>query len=65
GVGMEDTVMEKIFDPFYTTRAEGTGLGLSIVHQLVVQNNGEIDVKSILGKGTEFSITFPTGREET
>ncbi|WP_226659188.1 sensor histidine kinase [Pseudalkalibacillus hwajinpoensis] len=64
GVGMEDAVMEKIFDPFYTTRAEGTGLGLSIVHQLVVQNNGEIDVNSIRGKGTEFSITFPTGREE-
>lgn len=64
GVGMEDAVMEKIFDPFYTTRAEGTGLGLSIVHQLVVQNNGEIDVNSIKGKGTEFSITFPIGREE-
>ncbi|WP_377890806.1 ATP-binding protein [Alkalihalobacillus sp. R86527] len=64
GVGMEDSLLDKIFDPFYTTRAEGTGLGLSIVHQLVVQNNGEIDVRSTPGKGTTFSITFPTRKEE-
>ncbi|MBF0707417.1 hypothetical protein IQ283_12545 [Alkalihalobacillus hwajinpoensis] len=64
GVGMEDSVMEKIFDPFFTTRSEGTGLGLSIVHQLVVQNNGEMDVRSTLGKGTTFFITFPTRKGE-
>ncbi|MBN8209545.1 HAMP domain-containing protein [Bacillus sp. NTK071] len=64
GIGMSDAVMEKIFDPFYTTRAEGTGLGLSIVHQLVVQNNGEIDVRSTAGKGTTFFITFPSRKEE-
>ncbi|MGA9289636.1 MAG: ATP-binding protein, partial [Anaerobacillus sp.] len=63
GIGMEDDVMEKIFDPFYTTRAEGTGLGLSIVHQLVVQNKGEIDVRSTIGKGTTFSMTLPSRRE--
>ncbi|MGA9288458.1 MAG: ATP-binding protein [Anaerobacillus sp.] len=64
GIGMEDDVMEKIFDPFYTTRSEGTGLGLSIVHQLVVQNKGEIDVRSTLGKGTTFSMTLPSTRED-
>lgn len=64
GIGMDDSVLDKIFDPFYTTRSEGTGLGLSIVHQLVVQNNGEIDVRSTPGKGTTFSITFPTRKEE-
>ncbi len=63
GIGMDDDVMEKIFDPFYTTRAEGTGLGLSIVHQLVVQNKGEIDLRSTLGMGTTFLITFPARRE--
>ncbi|MDQ0483776.1 sensor histidine kinase [Guptibacillus hwajinpoensis] len=64
GIGMSDDVIEKIFDPFYTTRAEGTGLGLSIVHQLVVQNNGEIDVRSTPGKGTTFFLTFPSREEE-
>ncbi|WP_347551668.1 ATP-binding protein [Pseudalkalibacillus hwajinpoensis] len=63
GIGMDDSVMEKIFDPFYTTRSQGTGLGLSIVHQLVVQNKGEIDVRSTIGKGTTFRITFPTRKE--
>ncbi|RBW69569.1 sensor histidine kinase [Bacillus taeanensis] len=61
GIGMEESVIKKIFDPFFTTRSEGTGLGLSVVHQLVVQNKGEIDVSSQKGKGTTFSIAFPIG----
>jgi two-component system, NtrC family, sensor histidine kinase AtoS len=58
GIGMEESVIGKIFDPFFTTRSKGTGLGLSVVHQLVVQNKGEIDVSSQKGKGTTFSIAF-------
>ncbi|MGI8313823.1 sensor histidine kinase [Halobacillus mangrovi] len=58
GVGMDEATIEKIFDPFFTTRSEGTGLGLSIVHQLVVQNKGDIDVRSTLQKGTTFLISF-------
>ncbi|WP_176140577.1 sensor histidine kinase [Halobacillus salinus] len=58
GIGMDEATIEKIFDPFFTTRSEGTGLGLSIVHQLVVQNQGDIEVVSSSGKGTTFEISF-------
>jgi two-component system NtrC family sensor kinase len=61
GVGMEDSVIEKIFDPFYTTKEmnSGTGLGLSITYGIVKKHQGEISVKSGVGKGTEFIITLP------
>ncbi|MCA0970483.1 HAMP domain-containing protein [Halobacillus litoralis] len=58
GIGMDEDTVERIFDPFFTTRAEGTGLGLSIVHQLVVQNKGDIEVVSTSGRGTTFEISF-------
>lgn len=58
GIGMDEATSEKIFDPYFTTRSEGTGLGLSIVHQLVVQNHGDIDVISRSGEGTTFEISF-------
>lgn len=61
GVGMSSEVLEKIFDPFYTTKAvnEGTGLGLSVIYGIVKSYNGQIEVNSKLGKGSEFKITFP------
>lgn len=63
GIGIEEEIIEKIFNPFFTTRPEGTGLGLSVVHQLVIQNEGEIHVTSNVGEGTIFFITFPIGKE--
>ena len=57
GIAPED--MEKIFDPFFTRRAEGTGLGLSIVHQIITSIGGKIDVASRLGSGTTFTVTLP------
>lgn len=63
GIGIKEEIIEKIFNPFFTTRPEGTGLGLSVVHQLVVQNEGEIHVASNVGEGTIFFITFPIGKE--
>jgi two-component system NtrC family sensor kinase len=61
GKGMPTEVVEKIFDPFYTTKGvgQGTGLGLSISYGIVKQHGGEIRVKSAVGKGTEFVITVP------
>jgi len=63
GTGMDTGMMEKIFDPYFTTREKekdkGTGLGLSVVQGIVKGYGGEIVVKSELGKGTEFKVYLP------
>jgi len=60
GEGIREQHLERIFDPFFTTRdpGEGTGLGLFIVKQIVERNNGRINVRSEIGKGTAFQIEF-------
>jgi len=57
GIARED--VEKIFDPFYTTKEEGTGLGLSISYQIVNEHNGILEAKSEPGKGTSFFLSLP------
>jgi PAS domain S-box-containing protein len=59
GPGMPPDVLPKIFDPFYTTKAEGTGLGLSVSYGIVREHQGTVDVQSEPGKGTTFILTFP------
>ncbi|MDX5324916.1 MAG: hypothetical protein LPK80_01525 [Bacteroidota bacterium] len=61
GPGIPDSIKDKIFDPFFTTKpvGKGTGLGLSIVYQIIDAHGGDLEVKSIEGKGTEFIITLP------
>ncbi len=61
GAGIPAGDVEKIFDPFYTTRpvGQGTGLGLSICHSIVQQHFGVIDVESAEGKGSTFSVRLP------
>jgi PAS domain S-box-containing protein len=59
GCGIESENLEKIFNPFFTTDPQGTGLGLSVVHKLIVENNGGIEVNSIVGEGTKVIIKFP------
>jgi len=61
GVGIPEDGLDRIFEPYYTTKQErgGTGLGLAIVKELVERNAGRISVKSELGKGTTFTLEFP------
>jgi signal transduction histidine kinase len=59
GPGIPQPILEKIFTPFFTTKAQGTGLGLAICHKLVIQHHGTISVTSHDGKGTIFTIELP------
>ncbi|MDP1727077.1 MAG: ATP-binding protein [Bacteroidota bacterium] len=61
GSGMPEEIRSHIFEPFFTTKAvgKGTGLGLSISYGIIENHKGNIEVKSEVGKGTEFIITLP------
>src|SRR5271165_663574 len=65
GVGIPSAVLERMFDPFYTTKGvgQGTGLGLSLVHGIVIDLGGAIDVASTVGEGTTFEIWLPVAGE--
>jgi signal transduction histidine kinase len=59
GKGIEAIAVDRIFEPFYSTKKRGTGLGLAIVKQIVEQHGARIFVESELGKGTRFIIDLP------
>lgn len=58
GQGITEENLDKIFDPFYTTKKGGTGLGLSICYSIVKVHHGEIEIKSNIGEGTTVSLAF-------
>jgi len=58
GEGMEAEVVEKIFEPYYSTKQRGMGLGLAIVKKIIDDHNATIDYKSFPGKGTEVIIVL-------
>lgn len=62
GVGIPSELLQRIFEPFYTSkeRGKGTGLGLAVSRGIVIDHGGEIAVSSELGNGTEFKILLPT-----
>ena len=61
GHGMEPEVLERIFEPYYTTKKQGkgTGLGLSVIHGIIKNHGGDISVASQPGQGTAFTIYLP------
>ena len=66
GPGIAKEIINRIFDPYFTTKemGKGSGMGLSIVHGIVQNHNGAISVDSKLGKGTTFSLLFPVVDEK-
>ena len=59
GIGIKPELLERIFDPYFSTKQIGSGLGLAITHSIIRKHHGEIRVESWLGKGTEFIILLP------
>lgn len=59
GRGISPDMLERLFEPFFTTRTEGTGLGLAIVREVAHIHGGDVTVKSKLGKGSEFNLRLP------
>jgi len=64
GVGIEDEVLQQIFDPYFTTKESGNGLGLSICYAIVSKHGGYIGARSIMGRGTIFDVYLPAVEQE-
>ncbi len=59
GCGIQEEKLERIGEPFFTTKEKGTGLGLMVTFQIIEEHGGEIEIDSKLGKGTKFTIKLP------
>ena len=64
GTGIPGDQLDKVFDPYYTTKSKGTGLGLAIVQKIVEAHGGDTAVHSTSDDGTVFSISIPCRHEE-
>ena len=64
GCGMSEETVAKIFEPYYTTKANGTGLGMTMVYKIIKEFSGEIIVDSIEGEVTAFVISFPIPQKD-
>ncbi len=64
GVGIPDENMEKIFEPYFTTKDFGSGLGLTLVYKIVKEHMGDIEVNSKVGEGTTITLSFPIPQKE-
>jgi len=62
GNGIPEDQIDKLFNPFFTTKHDGTGLGLAIVHRIVEEHHGFIEISSKMGEGTVFTINLPSGK---
>ena len=65
GTGMPPEVLEKIFDPYFSTRKEGSGLGLAVTYSIISKHDGHIGVTSEPGRGTTFTIHLPASSRKT
>jgi signal transduction histidine kinase len=59
GCGIEEEILQKIHDPFFTTKSQGTGLGLAVCSQVARLHSGKIEVTSCMGKGSVFTVILP------
>lgn len=64
GTGMDEQTVARIFEPYFTTKAQGTGLGLTMVYKIIKEFGGDIGVKSFPGEGTVFTLSFPIPQKE-
>jgi PAS domain S-box-containing protein len=64
GAGMQEDVVGRVLEPFYSTKNEGTGLGLSICQKIVEAHDGQIRFDSKPGEGTTVTVTLPLGNQE-
>jgi signal transduction histidine kinase len=59
GAGMDDATQSRIFEPYFTTKAQGTGLGLATVYGIIRRLGGLVHVASRVGQGTTFTVALP------
>ncbi|MDO9042321.1 MAG: PAS domain S-box protein [Desulfocapsaceae bacterium] len=64
GIGIPKSLIDKIFDPYFTTKEEGSGLGLAVTHSIIAKHNGSISVESQPGEGTTFTLYLPASIRE-
>jgi len=64
GIGIPPEHLPKIFDPYFTTKEKGSGLGLATTYSIVKNHGGDINVSSVLGKGTTFTVYFPAAGQD-
>lgn len=65
GCGIAEENMKKLFDPFFTTKAKGVGLGLAVTYGIIEKHKGTIEVKSIINKGTTFTVKLPVVKAQS
>ncbi|MEQ9495356.1 MAG: ATP-binding protein [Deltaproteobacteria bacterium] len=63
GVGIPTEHLDRVFDPFYSTKLTGTGLGLALTQQIIQEHGGQLALHSEMGVGTTFSITLPVSQQ--
>lgn len=64
GTGIDDAIIEKIFEPYFTTKDFGSGLGLTVVYKIIKEHMGDISVKSKKNEGTTFTLLIPIPQKE-
>lgn len=64
GAGIPDEYMDKVFEPYFTTKDFGSGLGLTLVYKIVKEHMGDIEINSKVGEGTSITLSFPVPQKE-
>jgi signal transduction histidine kinase len=65
GSGIPDSIRDRVFEAFFTTKPHGSGLGLSVCYRVVTAHGGTIDIDSQVGRGTRVDVTIPLMEQDT